>query len=121
MQQTLMIGNLTKEPENVEMQNNKLCKLVLAVNENYTNNNGEKVVQFFNVVVWNKLAENCLKYLHKGSKIAVLGRIQNRTWEDEKGMKKYAVEIVATDIEFLSPKKEDSIKLTPVEDKDLPF
>jgi len=98
---SFMVGNLTKDPQEVKMENDKhLCKLTLAVKENYTQN-GERPVQYFNVAVWGTMAINCLRYLTKGSKVAVVGRLQTRSWEDD-GVKKYAIEIVATEIEFLS-------------------
>lgn len=124
---TLLTGNLTREPEKVEnIKEGTLCRMTLAVNETYTKNDGTRAVSFFNVMVWNKPAENCLKYLHKGSKVAVAGRMQQRSWENEKGERKYATELVATEIEFISTPKNDNEKskeskeLTPVDDE-LPF
>jgi len=121
---SFIIGNLTKEPQKIELDGKSLCKLNIAVNENYTKD-GERPSQFFSIAVWNKLAENCLKYLKKGSKIAVIGKIQNRTWEDDKGEKHYAQEIVATEIEFLSSpraKEDTPAEKEPINDTDvLPF
>lgn len=120
-----IIGRLTQKPQEVKGTQKSLCKMTVAVNENYTNKDGERPVQFINVVVWGKLADNCIKYLDKGSQIAVLGKLQTRSWEDENGTKKYAVEIVASEIEFLSKAKTTStdseVKLTPIDDDDLPF
>lgn len=99
------VGTLTREPEEVLGTPQKLCKLNIAVNENYTKEDGSRPVQFFNVSCWGIRAENCLKYLTKGSKIGVLGKMQTRTWEDN-GIKKYATEIVATEIEFIYTKKD---------------
>ena len=105
MNYTTIIGTLVREPQEVKMDNDKhLCKLNIAVKENYTVD-GERPTQFFNVAVWGSLAVNCLRYLSKGSKVAVVGRLQTRSWEDD-GVKKYAVEIVATEIEFLSSKNQ---------------
>ena len=119
-----LIGNLTKEPEKVEGNLSKtLARLNIAVRENYTDKDGNRPVQFFNVSVWGALAENCLKYLHKGSKIAIVGKIQNRMWEAD-GIKKYNTEIVASEIEFISTpqKKEDEPKdLKTIQDDGLPF
>ena len=122
MNYTTIIGNLTREPQEVKLDGKNLCKLNVAVKENYTID-GERPTQFFNVAVWGPLAVNCLRYLDKGSKVAVIGRLQTRTWEDN-GTKKYAVEIVATEVEFLSnpPKKDDAQpKMEEVPDEDLPF
>ena len=123
MQIVLLIGNLTKEPEKVDGQ--ELCKLTMAVRNNYKNKDGEYDSEFFNIAVWNKLHENCVKYLHKGSKIAVIGREQNRSY-DKDGQKRYVHEIVASEIEFLSTpqKKEENQeipKYEPIDDDELPF
>lgn len=120
---SILVGNLTKEPQKVELDGKSLCKLNIAVSENFTKD-GERPSQFFNVAVWNKMADICLKYLKKGSKVAVIGKIQNRSWEDKDGVKHYANEIVASEIEFLStPKANDEIPkdTTPVNDDKLPF
>lgn len=123
MNLTLLIGNLTKDPEKVEGVQKSLCKLNLAVNANYTTADGERPTQYFNVAVWGVLAENCLKYLKKGSKIGVCGKLQTRSWEDSEGKKRYTQEIVATEIEFLTtPRKTgDMEELDDKASEDLPF
>lgn len=120
---SFLTGNLTKEPQKVELDGKSLCKLTIAVNENFTKEDGTRPVQYFIVTVWNKVAENCLKYLKKGSKVSIVGKIQNRTWEDKDGTKRYAIEIVATEVEFLStPKGKDLPEACePIEDDTLPF
>lgn len=128
MNMSCLVGRLTKDPQEIEIskKDTRVCKLNLAVNENYTKEDGTRPVQFFNIAVWGKLAENCLKYLTKGSQISVIGKLQNRSWEDADGIKRYAVEVVANEIEFLSIKKEEKEdkeekpKFTPIDD-DLPF
>jgi single-strand DNA-binding protein len=117
-----ILGNLTKEPERIEgVQNKTLARLNIAVRENYTDKDGNRPVQFFNVSVWGALAENCLKYLHKGSKVAIIGKIQNRKWEAD-GVVRYNTEIVANEIEFIStPKKDEQQPLQPIKDENLPF
>ena len=124
MNVSFLLGTLTKEPQKVELDGKSLCKLNIAVNENFTKD-GERPSQFFNVAVWNKMADICLKYLKKGSKVAVIGKIQNRSWEDKDGVKHYAQEIVASEIEFLStPKanKEAPKDCVPIPDNEnLPF
>lgn len=118
----MLVGGVIKEPEKVEGTNATLCKLFIAVNENFTRENGERPVQYFNVAVWGKLAENCLKYLHKGSKIGIVGKIQNRSWEQD-GVKRYATEVVANEIEFITTPKQDKKdeQMTPIDDDVLPF
>ena len=81
----------------------------LATNEVYTNRtNGEKVsnTEWHNVVVRNKAAEICEKYLKKGDKVYIEGRIKTRKWQDDKGNERYSTEIQCTDFTFLTPKTE---------------
>lgn len=100
-----IIGTLTREPEQVQGTQKTLCKMSVAVNENYTKEDGTRPVQFFNISCWGALADNCLKYLTKGSKIGVAGKMQTRSWEDN-GVKKYTTEIVANEIDFIYTKKD---------------
>lgn len=79
----------------------------LATNEVYTNKtSGERVTntEWHNVVVRNKAAEICEKYLKKGDKIYIEGRIKTRKWQDDKGVERYSTEIHCTDFTFLTPK-----------------
>lgn len=99
MNKTIIVGKLYKDPEKVDGQ--ELARLVVSVKENYTKADGNRPYTFFNVVVWNKLAENCIKFLKKGSMVAICGHTQNRSYETASGEKKYVSEIVAEDIEFL--------------------
>ena len=124
MNKIILIGNLTKDPE-LSQTNNGIayCKMSIAVNRDFTNANGERQADFFNIMTWRGLAENCKKYLSKGKKIAVSGRVETRTYEQD-GVKKYMTEVIADDIEFLSPKSAEQAE-TPqadiVDDDDLPF
>lgn len=117
MQKWIGIGNLTKDVEKVS---DNLAKFTIAIPEDYVKEDGERPVQFFTIICWNKLAENCAKYLTKGSKVFVCGKLQNRSYEKD-GITRYLTEIVAKEIEFLSIKKEGQ-KLTPIEDDgNMPF
>ena len=120
MNKWIGIGNLFADPEKIEANELVLCKFRMAVPENYTKD-GERPVQAINVTVWNKLAENVLKYVKKGDKVAVIGRIGNRTYESN-GQKKYVTEVVAEEIEFLTThKKEEKQQFEPVDTEILPF
>ena len=66
-------------------------------------NNGEQQTDFLNIVAWRQLAELCEKYLSKGKKVAVIGSIQVRNYEDKNGVKRTAWDILADEVEFLSP------------------
>ena len=106
MNKTFLIGNLTRDPELTATPSGvSVCKMSIAVNRNFTNANGERETDFFNIVAWRRLADNCAKFLSKGKKIAVVGSIQNRSYETENG-KKFITEIMADEIEFLSPVSE---------------
>lgn len=83
----------------------------LATNETYTNRTtGEKVsnTEWHNIVVRNKGAEICEKYLSKGDKVYIEGRLKTRKWQDDKGQDRYSTEIQCTDFTFLTPKAEGS-------------
>jgi single-strand DNA-binding protein len=118
MNKIIIIGHLTKEPQKVDNQD--LCKLVVAVKNNFKNQDGEYGSEFFNVAVWNKLHENCMKYLNKGSKVAIIGEHRHRFYEKD-GVRKSVCEIVAHEIDFLStPKKEDDEpKYIPIDENDI--
>lgn len=102
------IGNLTRDPElSTTPSGVSVCKFSIAVNRNYTDANGERGCDFINVVVWRQAGENCAKYLRKGKKVCVVGSIQTRSYENSNGEKRSVVEVVAEDVEFLSPKDDD--------------
>ena len=105
------MGNITRDPELKYLPNNTaVTTFTVASNRVYQPKDGEKKeeVTFMRIVVWGKSAESCGEYLHKGSSVFVEGRIQNRSWEGTDGEKKYAVEIVANNVQFLGGKKDGS-------------
>ena len=88
----------------------------LATNETYTNRTtGERVsnTEWHNVVVRNKGAEICEKYLKKGDKVYIEGRIKTRKWQDDSGNDRYSTEVQCTDFTFLSPKNESGDGFMP--------
>lgn len=108
MNKWIGIGNLTRDPELSETPNGTaVCKFTVAVNRNFTNANGERECDIINVVAWRSLAENCGRFLSKGKKVSVVGSLQTRSYESN-GEKKYVTEIMADEVEFLSPKDEDN-------------
>ena len=105
MNKIIISGNLTKEPILSETQNGiPFCKFNLAVNRPYQED-GNRVADYFNVVTYRSQAENCAKYLKKGSKVGIVGTLQNRSYEANDGTKRTITEIVAEQVEFLSPKQ----------------
>ena len=106
MNKVFLIGRLVRDPElRYTSSNVPTSTFTLAVDRNFTNQNGEKEADFINIVVWKKFAENVKKYLAKGSLIAIGGRIQTRSYDNEKGEKRYVTEVVAEKITFLDTKK----------------
>lgn len=103
MNKVYLIGNLTRDPELSETPSGiAFCKFAIAVNRTFTNADGNRESDFFNITVWRGQAENCGKFLKKGSKVAIVGSLQNRTYEDRDGNKRTITEIVANEVEFLS-------------------
>ena len=108
MNKITIIGNLTKAPELRSTQDGTpVCGFTVAVNRQKTRNNPEPGADFFNVNAWRGLGENCAKYLDKGRKVAVSGRISLRTWEKD-GKHGASLEVLAEDVEFLSSRTADA-------------
>ncbi|MEE9349415.1 MAG: single-stranded DNA-binding protein [Flavobacteriaceae bacterium] len=136
LNKVMLIGHLG---DDVKMHyfdgGNCLGRFPVATNESYTNKTtGERVTttEWHNLVVRNKLAEICEKYLSKGDKVYCEGRLKTRQWEDDAGNKRYSTEIQVNELKFLTTKKElnqnnppkDSSEKTPTTEKkegDLPF
>ena len=105
MNKVILIGNLTKDPELSKTQNDvSVCKFSIAVNRDYTNAEGNRETDFFNITVWRNRADTCAKYLKKGNKVCVVGSLQTRTYEDKDGIKRTALDVVSEEVEFLTPK-----------------
>ena len=105
----VVIGRLTRDPELRSTSNGvAVATFTVAVDRNFSNNRGEKETDFIPVVVWRGLAETCGRYLSKGRLVAVEGRLQIRTYEANDGGKRTIAEIVAENVQFLSPKDSSS-------------
>lgn len=101
----VVIGRLTRDPELRSTSNGTaVATFTVAVDRNFSNNRGEKETDFIPVVVWRGLAETCGRFLSKGKLVAVEGRLQIRTYEANDGSKRTVAEIVADNVQFLSPK-----------------
>ncbi len=134
MNKVYLIGNLTRDPELAETSSGiKVCRFAIAVNRTYAGSDGNRETDFFNITVWRTQAENCGRYLKKGSKVAIVGSLQNRSYEDKEGVKRNVTDIIASEVEFLASRsaqdggqeevlsKKERPKLEPVSDDDLPF
>jgi single-strand DNA-binding protein len=125
-----LIGRLTRDPElRTTGSGISVCTFTLAVNRRFANSDGKREADFISVVVWRGLADNCAKYLRKGSQAAVAGSLQVRTY-DKDGQKRYVTEVVAEDVEFLGSSSSSQDResgydnpysdISPVEDE-VPF
>ena len=101
MNKVIIIGNLTAEPNITYTTSNDplcVCKMTIAVNEGYGD---KKQTSFIPVTVFGRIAENCERFLTKGSKVCVSGRIQTGSYEKD-GRKIYTTDVIAEQVEFLS-------------------
>ena len=104
MNRVFLIGNLTRDPELTETSSGvAICRFSIAVNRNYTSG-GERQTDFFNCTAWRGLGENVARYAKKGNKFAVMGSVELRNYEDSQGVRRTAVDISCSDVEFLTPR-----------------
>lgn len=104
MNKCVLIGNLTKDPElkTTASSGVSVCNFTVAVNRRFSNQQGERETDYIPVVVWRTQAENCARYLRKGSQVAVAGSIQTRSYEAQDGTRRYVTEVVADEVKFLN-------------------
>jgi single-strand DNA-binding protein len=103
LNQVVLIGRLTHDPELRYTPGNGVAVTTfsLAVNRPFANQQGEKETDFIKIVTWRKLAETCANHLRKGLLVAITGRLQIRSYEDNQGIKRTAAEVVADQVRFL--------------------
>lgn len=107
MNKVVLIGRLTRDPDlRYPSSNVPVANFTIAVNRPFENQNGERVADFINIIVWRKQAENVKKYIGKGSLVAVEGRIQTRNYEGQDGKRVYVTEVVADSVQFLESKSQ---------------
>jgi len=107
MNKIMLIGNLGRDPEmNYTPNGTAIAKFSLAVNRVTKSATGERQeeTEWFNIVAWQQLAERCSTYLKKGQKVFIEGRLSTRKYTDKNGVERTAVEVIASDMEFLTPK-----------------
>lgn len=137
MNKVFMTGRLVKDPEirdvKVGEDDVKNCRFRIAVARKSTENQAD----FFNVVVWRKQAENCGKYLKKGSKVSVIGKLENSNFTGKDGKEVQTIDIVAEEVEFLNRVADNekvdeqrviddtplvnNVDLMPIDDDQMPF
>ena len=130
MNKVVLMGRLTKDPDiKCTQSNTQVASFSLAVNRRFAKQGEERQADFINIVAWSKTAEFVSKYFRKGQQVGVIGRIQTRNYDDDKGTKRYITEVIAEEVYFADSKKEGTIETTqtqnefvPIQDDDiLPF
>ena len=99
-----LIGNLGMDPEVKNLESGKImAKISLATSETYVNSAGEKIkdTQWHNVIAWGKQAELAEKYLGKGQQVCIEGKLNNRSYEDKNGEKRYITEVICNELLML--------------------
>ena len=133
MNKVFLIGRLTQDPTaSTVASGHSYCRFSIAVNR-YSSRDGESRADFINIITWDTLAQNCVKYLEKGSQVAVIGSIQTGSYERD-GIKRQTFDIRADQVEFLSragggssqaasnsSKTVDTLKEVDDSDDDMPF
>jgi single-strand DNA-binding protein len=103
MNRVLLTGRLTRDPEMRALANNKQVTQFSIATNDYRG--GQEKAEFHTVVTWDRLAEICSQYLGKGQLVAIEGRLQTRQWEDDKKIRHWKTEIVASHVEMLSGRR----------------
>lgn len=102
MNKAILLGRLTKDPEfQTTTSGVAVCNFTLAISRKYANASGERDTDFINIVSWRNTAENCHKFLKKGSQVSVIGSIQTRSYEAQDGTRRNVTEVVAEEVEFV--------------------
>ena len=104
MNKVLLTGRLTRDPEMRSLASGKaVTQFSVATNEYI--GNGKERAEYHNIVTWDKLAETCGRFLGKGQQVALEGRLQTRSWDDERGQRHWKTEVVANHVEMLSGRR----------------
>lgn len=105
MNKAILMGRLTRDPEMRTTANQvPLASFTLAIDRRFKNASGERQADFIPIVAWRQQAEFASRFLHKGSRVAVVGSIQVRNWEDADGNRRITTEVVADELHFADSK-----------------
>lgn len=131
LNKVMIIGNLGADPEmRYTADGTALTNFRVASSRNYTSPDGERreETEWFTVVTWRKLAEQCSQFLQKGRKVYVEGRLQTRSWDAQDGQKRYRTEVIADRVLFLDrvggmplPEEAEPVPVGDVSPEDIPF
>lgn len=105
------MGRLTRDPESRVLPNSNtpVTTFSIAVNRRFADANGERKTDFFNLTAFGKLADFCAKYYRKGQQVLVEGRIQNRSWDDQNGQKRYATDFIIENAYFADSRRDQGM------------
>lgn len=109
----IIVGRLGADPESKTLEGGQtVTNMSVATSEKWTDKDGNKQekTEWTRVTCWGKTAENCAKYLKKGSQAYIEGKLQTRSWDDDQGNKKYMTEVVAQTVQFLDSKSSGESK-----------
>lgn len=130
MNNVTLIGRLTKDPEikYTTGNNTAVCQFNIAVDRRFKSE-GQPTADFIPVVAWKQTADFVSKYFNKGSRIAIVGQLQTRSWDDTEGKKHYVMEVIANNVEFCESKQQSNNSYATTEagyydgsdDDDCPF
>ncbi len=102
-------GRLTADPENRQTETGvSVTRFTVAVNRRFSKDSSQQQADFFNVTAWRATADFVSKFFKKGSSIFIVGTIQNRSWTDNDGNKRYSTDIVADEVNFVDSRSENS-------------
>jgi single-strand DNA-binding protein len=129
LNKVMIIGNLGADPEmRYTADGNALTSFRVAASRNYTSPDGERreETEWFSVVTWRKLAEQCSQFLQKGRRVYVEGRLQTRSWDTPEGQRRYRTEVVADRVMFLdrapgAPLPEEQVDPQQIDVEEIPF
>lgn len=105
------LGRLTRDPETrvTPNTNTQVTTFSIAVNRRFADANGERKTDFFNLTAFGRIAEFCSKYYSKGQQVLVEGRIQNRSWDDQNGQKRYATDFIVENAYFADSRRDQDM------------
>ena len=114
MNKVILIGNLVADPELRKTASDiSVCTFRIAVQRRFANQQGVREADFFNIVAWRQTGELCARFLSKGRKCAVVGSLQNRSYDAQDGTKRYITEVVADEVEFIGGNPNGSSQYNP--------
>ena len=128
MNRVMLIGRLTAKPElRYTGSNIPYARFSVAINRTFSNSQGQRETDFINVIIWRKQAENVCNFLDKGSLVSIEGRLQSNSYDDKDGNKRYSLDVVADNVQFLESKSQAQTRqnsnqsVTPYDYQDVPM